>query len=281
MTSGISCTLVCAAALVLFPLGGMDVFSGISSTSSPVKTSSAEASPPRYEFLRLLGQGVSGEVFLVKRDDGSMVAVKRLFPGEMGRAQVSLRKSQLINHPNVVRAIETYQAPDSEGTLRDHLVLEFVEGDTLAQTPVGFAAKKQDLRYALEFLDAIMTAYRCGLAYVDLTTFNIMVNSERVVVIDLKGFEYVHDGMLCRMETAEQWLYSVLEVTSEILKRGRWEQEELQRVLADLTGVIRDGTEASWHHGPLSEAPADMVLGRLNAMSQKLYTFKEALGESL
>ena len=190
----------------------------------------------------------------------------------------SFRKSQLIDHPNVVRAIDTYKALDSEGRLRDYLVLQFVEGDVLGRIPSDSIAKQQALSYAWAFLDAITTSYRRGLAYVDLTTMNIMINSEKIVIIDLRGFEYVNDGTLCRMESVEQWLDSVLEIASEILKRGKWEHDEFEKVLSSLADVVRTFTAAPWCGRPLSEASADKVLDCLNAMSQKLSGLRPADG---
>ena len=228
------------------------------------------STPPRYGFLRPLGSGVGGEVFLAKKDDGVMVAVKRMFPGGTHSAEAALRKSQLINHPNVVHAIETYKAFDSEGRLRDHLVLEFVEGDVVARLPKWYLPKQQVLRYARDFLDAITTGYQRGLAYVDLTTFNIMVNSEKVVIIDLRGFEYVNDGMMCQRETSDDWLNSVLEASSEILKMGKWDHDELIGVLQSLADVVRSSPKEPWRQQPISAAPSEKMVACLNAMDQKL-----------
>jgi serine/threonine-protein kinase len=144
----------------------------------------------KYRFIRMLGKGAMGEVWLAEeegpRNFRRRVAVKRLLSvGDLGdyatdsfvaEAQVIAR----LDHPNVVRLIEL---GNSEGGL--YLVLEFVDGAPLdriykrtgAMSPAAVVYIGREVSRALEAVHGMCddTGQNYGVVHRDVTPSNILV----------------------------------------------------------------------------------------------------------
>ncbi|UQA59623.1 serine/threonine protein kinase [Polyangium aurulentum] len=144
----------------------------------------------KYRFIRMLGKGAMGEVWLAEeegpRNFRRRVAVKRLLSvGDLGdyatdsfvaEAQVIAR----LDHPNVVRLIEL---GNSEGGL--YLVLEFVDGAALdriykrtgAMSPAAVAYLGREVARALEAVHGMCddAGQNYGVVHRDVTPSNILV----------------------------------------------------------------------------------------------------------
>ncbi len=76
-----------------------------------------------------------------------------------------------LNHPHICTL---YDVGHQDGT--DFLVMEYIEGETLAQRLVkGPLPLDQVMRYAIEIADALDKAHRKGITHRDLKPGNIML----------------------------------------------------------------------------------------------------------
>lgn len=145
----------------------------------------------RYEMSSLLGQGGMGAVYR-GRDllTGRPVAVKVLHQYARSNDQMLARfereaqVSRQLNHPNIVRTLDTLSGPGVEPAL----IMELVEGPSLADAlhqhgalPAGLVVRiGRQLGEALTFIDSM------GFSRIDLKPSNVLLHAERgAVIIDL------------------------------------------------------------------------------------------------
>ena len=141
-----------------------------------------------YEILSPLGKGGMGEVWRARDSKlGREVAIKTL-PEEFAQDEERLarfeREAKLLaslNHPNIATI---YGLEEHEGTR--FLVLELVEGDTLAERLKRGAIPVEDsLRLALQIAEALEAAHDKGVIHRDLKPANVKVTPEgKVKVLD-------------------------------------------------------------------------------------------------
>jgi serine/threonine protein kinase len=138
-----------------------------------------------FEILDLVGAGGMGEVYRA-RDTRleRTVAIKVLPPLWADNADMRQRferEAQTIaslNHPNIctLHDIGRHQDPTGTAPAIDFLVMEFLEGETLAQRlqrgPLGL---DEALRVAIAIADALDKAHRKGVTHRDLKPGNIFL----------------------------------------------------------------------------------------------------------
>ena len=134
-----------------------------------------------WEIVRPLGAGGMGEVFEVRRADGTFegrAAVKLLKRG-MDSAAVLQRFAQerqalaRLNHPNIARLLD---AGASDKGL-PYFVLEFVNGRPIDEA-VRTLALDARLSLFLQLADAVAHAHRNLLVHRDLKPGNVLVDTE-------------------------------------------------------------------------------------------------------
>lgn len=134
----------------------------------------------RYRIARLLGTGGMGTVYLAEHVPmRKPVAVKVLhrelgyLPEVVARFEREAVAAGRIEHPHVAAATDFGRLDD--GSL--YLVLEYVEGSSLAQTIAasGPLPAERALRIARQVADALCTAHRLGIVHRDLKPENIML----------------------------------------------------------------------------------------------------------
>ena len=141
-----------------------------------------------YEITEQVGKGGMGEVYR-SRDTklGREVAIKVL-PAEFARDDERLARMErearmlaALNHPNVGGI---YGLEQSDGTR--FLVLEFVEGETLAdRLKRGAIPVEESLEIALQIAGALEAAHEKGVIHRDLKPANIKITPDgRVKVLD-------------------------------------------------------------------------------------------------
>ncbi len=160
-----------------------------------------------YEILSLLGKGGMGEVWRARDTTlGREVAIKTL-PEEFARDEERLarfeREAKLLaalNHPNIA-AIYGFEEHDGA----PFLVLELVEGDTLADRLKGGAiAAEESMRLALQIAEALEAAHEKGVIHRDLKPANIKVTPEgKVKVLDF-GLAKAYRGALVGEEAVAE-----------------------------------------------------------------------------
>ena len=127
-----------------------------------------------YEILAHLGTGGMGEVW--KARDARLnriVAVKRLTEPHRGRFEQEARAIAALNHPHICQIYDIGA---------DYLVLEFIEGQTLADRirTAGAPGLPQEevLRIARQIADGLDEAHRSGILHRDLKPSNVMISTK-------------------------------------------------------------------------------------------------------
>jgi eukaryotic-like serine/threonine-protein kinase len=152
-----------------------------------------------YRLESLLGRGGMGLVFRAKDTRlGRTVALKLLRPETAQTPAARLRllreaqAASALKHPNIVTV---YEVGEADG--RDFLIMEFVEGNTLAERIVsGPLAFAEALDCAIQVASALEAAHRAGVLHRDLKPQNVMLDAAGVVKV-------VDFGLAKLMESAE------------------------------------------------------------------------------
>jgi Tol biopolymer transport system component len=141
-----------------------------------------------YEILEPIGKGGMGEVYRARdRKLGRDVAIKAL-PPEFAQDPERLRRFQReakvlasLNHPNIA---SIYGLEESGGT--HHLVLELVEGETLAERlSRGSVPVDEAVDLVGQIAGALEEAHRRGIVHRDLKPANIKLTADgKVKVLD-------------------------------------------------------------------------------------------------
>lgn len=139
-----------------------------------------------FKIERELGRGGMGEVFLARdtRLD-RQVAIKAL-PAHLAadadrltRFQREAKVLASLNHPGI-GAI--YGLEEAEG--RQYLILEFIEGETLAERLVSGAVPLEEaLSIARQTAEALEVAHEKGIVHRDVKPGNVMVTPDGVVKV--------------------------------------------------------------------------------------------------
>src|SRR6202163_2825820 len=140
-----------------------------------------------YEILSALGAGGMGEVYKARdtRLDRT-VAIKVLPTHLAGRTELRERFEReaktiaSLNHPHICTLYDTGHQDEI-----DFLVMEYIEGETLAQRLLkGSLPIQQVLQYAIEISDALDKAHRKGVTHRDLKPSNIMLTKSGTKLLD-------------------------------------------------------------------------------------------------
>jgi len=164
-----------------------------------------------YEIIASLGAGGMGEVYRacdarLQRD----VAIKILpeaFASDPDRLARFEREAQVLaalNHPHIAQIYGIEEGPAEAGHYVRALVMELVDGETLADRMArGPIAVDETLRIARQLVDALDAAHQKGIIHRDLKPANIRITRDGVVkVLDFglaklsgppDGARHVHD----------------------------------------------------------------------------------------
>jgi serine/threonine protein kinase len=135
----------------------------------------------RYEIVGAIGKGGMGEVYLARDPSvGRHVAIK-LLPEELvadaDRLQRLRREARVLaslNHPNIAGL---YAFEEENG--RPFLVLEFVEGETLAaRLSRGPVPMRNTLQIGVQIADALAAVHERGVVHRDLKPSNVMLTPQ-------------------------------------------------------------------------------------------------------
>ncbi len=140
-----------------------------------------------YEIQSLLGAGGMGEVYRARdtRLD-RVVAVKVLAshlsssPELKQRMEREARAISSLNHPHIC---QLYDIGSHNGT--DYLVMEFLEGETLAEKlRKGAFTLAEVFRIGIDVAEALAVAHRSGIVHRDLKPGNIMLTASGAKLMD-------------------------------------------------------------------------------------------------
>jgi serine/threonine protein kinase len=140
-----------------------------------------------YEILAAIGAGGMGEVYRAKDTRLNRIVAIKVLPSHLAdspelreRFEREARTIASLNHPHICTL---YDVGHQDGT--DYLVMEHLEGDTLAQRLLkGPLPLDQVLQYAIEITDALDKAHRKGVTHRDLKPGNIMLTKSGSKLLD-------------------------------------------------------------------------------------------------
>ncbi|HET7747472.1 MAG TPA: serine/threonine-protein kinase, partial [Vicinamibacteria bacterium] len=140
-----------------------------------------------YEIGASLGAGGMGEVYRARdtRLDRT-VAIKVLpaalssDPDRRARFEREARAISALSHPHICALFDVGRQDET-----DYLVLEYVEGQTLAERIAkGPLPIEQVLRHGFEIADALDKAHRQGIVHRDLKPGNVMLTKSGAKLLD-------------------------------------------------------------------------------------------------
>lgn len=131
-----------------------------------------------YEIVAPLGAGGMGEVYRARdprlgRDVAIKVLPEHLSAQEEVRARFEreARTVSSLNHPHICTLFDVGREGET-----DYLVMELIEGETLAQRLVrGALPLAETLRLGAQIADALERAHRAGVIHRDLKPGNVML----------------------------------------------------------------------------------------------------------
>ena len=140
-----------------------------------------------YEILSAIGAGGMGEVYRARDTRLDRIVAIKVLPAHLAdRADLRERFDReaktiaSLNHPHICTL---YDTGHQDGI--DFLVMEYLEGETLAQRlQKGALPIQQVLQYAIEISDALDKAHRQGVTHRDLKPGNIMLTKSGSKLLD-------------------------------------------------------------------------------------------------
>ncbi len=140
-----------------------------------------------YEILSAIGAGGMGEVYKARDTRLDRIVAIKVLPTHLAdRAELRERFEReaktiaSLNHPHICTLFDTGHQDDI-----DFLVMEYIEGETLAQRlQRGAPAIQQVLQFAIEIADALDKAHRKGITHRDLKPGNIMLTKSGTKLLD-------------------------------------------------------------------------------------------------
>ena len=148
-------------------------------------TSGARLGP--YEILSPIGTGGMGEVYKAKdtRLDRT-VAIKVLpehlaeSPERKERFEREATAISQLNHPHICTL---YDVGEQDGL--DYLVMEYIEGETLADLlKRGALSLDKAVEYGIQIADGLDNAHRAGIIHRDLKPANIIITASGPKILD-------------------------------------------------------------------------------------------------
>jgi serine/threonine protein kinase len=150
----------------------------------PSETSDAPRQIGKYDLLAKVAEGGMGAVYKARHQETGQVVAIKIVPSDAARTPLLLRRfeqefkaASLIDHPNVVKAIDYCGTGPSP-----FLVMEFVEGETLGQKVDREGPLPEDEAVWLigQVCDGLHRAHKQGLIHRDVKPDNVMVTPDGV-----------------------------------------------------------------------------------------------------
>lgn len=146
-----------------------------------------------YEILGLIGEGGMGQVYRAADTRLDRTVAIKVLPAEMAsdpvrrdRFEREARSISRLEHPNICPLYDVGELPaDAAGTAGLFLVMQFLEGESLAQRlERGALSIKETLEYSIQIAEALAAAHRAGIVHRDLKPGNIMLTRAGARLLD-------------------------------------------------------------------------------------------------
>ena len=142
-----------------------------------------------YSIVDILGEGGMGKVYLASDPNGNQVAIKEL-RGEYildkhlrERFKQEVKILSKLDYPSIVKMLGYFEESDNL-----YLVMEYVQGVTLEkyvlQNTNKILTENEAISILNKILDAINYAHSLGIVHRDIKPSNIIINNDRVTVLD-------------------------------------------------------------------------------------------------
>ena len=145
----------------------------------------------RFKLEAKLGNGGFGEVWRARDLQlRRTVAIKLMEPSGSGGPAISgaLEHAQAlarVSHPNVVRIYDLGSLAHPEtGELWDAIVMELLDGPSLAELLTGEMPREQAEKFCNGLVDGLEALHRAGIAHSDLHDENIMLHDGVLKILD-------------------------------------------------------------------------------------------------
>src|ERR1700730_372214 len=140
-----------------------------------------------YEIISPIGAGGMGEVYRARDTRLDRIVAIKVLPEHLSdnpqlreRFEREAKVISSLSHPHIC---PLYDIGHQDGI--DYLVMEYLEGETLAQRlNKGPLMTDQLLRNAIEIADALDQAHRHGIIHRDLKPSNIMLTKSGAKLLD-------------------------------------------------------------------------------------------------
>ena len=174
----------CGASLVSTPTQGSEPRAPVTMDTEQVATDLRSALEGEYQFLRMIGVGGMGAVYLLREIAlKRLVAVKVLAPSlaadSSARARFTreARAAAALSHPNVVRV---YAVGETTGLKLPYIVMQYVEGPSLAEWMQEHPrASERDARRVIgEVAAGLAAAHGRNLLHRDVKPGNVLLEAE-------------------------------------------------------------------------------------------------------
>src|SRR6266498_2818890 len=140
-----------------------------------------------YEILSAIGAGGMGEVYRARDTRLERTVAVKVLPEHLTsdadlrqRFEREAKTISQLSHPHICALYDVGREGDA-----DYLVMEYLEGETLAsRLEKGALPSEQLLRYGIEIGRALDKAHRQGIVHRDLKPGNVMLTKSGVKLLD-------------------------------------------------------------------------------------------------
>lgn len=134
-----------------------------------------------YEILSKIAEGGMGAVYKARHSRTGMIVAIKVIAKDTARNPVLLQRfkqefdaARLIDHPNVVKALEYHAHP------QPYIVMEFVDGESVGQRLQrrGAFEEQEAIRYIAQVCEGLQRAHKQGLVHRDVKPDNILITRD-------------------------------------------------------------------------------------------------------
>ena len=159
-----------------------------------------------YTYIKTLGAGAFGEVYLVRDSKKDNYALKKIKCGsndDLNTVTQELKSMSKLNHRNIMRLFETFCKQKDHFYAEIYLILEYCSGgtltDRLGQLPIDRALNRQWMQ---QLTDAVAYIHAFALVHRDLKPDNVLLNANNNIKVG--DFGLARDFIAAKRED-ETW----------------------------------------------------------------------------